>query len=272
MSKRTATVAGMFYPADPDTLRADVARYLDEAEVTPAPERVVGVVAPHAGYMFSGPTAGHAFARTSGKKPERVVLLGRSHRYFFDGAAVYDSGAFETPLGAFPVDTAFAQEVTAEFGQGPVEAHHPEHSLEVQLPFLYEAVGIVPVVPVLFGANAAAWHMTFGRRLAEKLGHEDLVVASTDLSHYQPQERANAIDERTLQGVLSQDYEALAQAFARDEASMCGAPAVVAAMTYALAREATHWELLDYRTSAAASGDYQRVVGYGAISMERPAA
>jgi AmmeMemoRadiSam system protein B len=272
MTIRHAMVAGSFYPADARTLDRDVRRFLDQAPVDPAGGRVAGLIAPHAGYVYSGVTAGHAFARARGHRPERVILLGRSHRHFFEGASIFERGAFATPAGDLPVDEAFAGELAARFGAGPVEAHYPEHSLEVQLPFILAAWGPVPIIPVLFGSDAAPWHTEFGHVLAELLNTADLVVASTDLSHYLPESLARPLDEASLNFVLGKDCDALIDAVARNEASMCGAPAVAAAMACALARGASAWRLLDYRTSAAASGDYDRVVGYGAVSMEWEAA
>jgi AmmeMemoRadiSam system protein B len=124
---------------------------------------------------------------------------------------------------------------------------------------------------VLFGSDPAPWHAAAGEWLAKNLSPDDLVVISTDLSHYMNERDANRIDKHSLDRVLSKDLRALASENESGECALCGATAVVAGMAYALAAGANDWTLLDYRTSAAASGDYERVVGYGAISMERPA-
>lgn len=268
---RKAAVAGRFYPRDPEELRRVAARYVSEAGVDPAPDRVLTVVSPHAGYIYSGPTAGHAYARVRGKKPGRVVLLGCSHLYYIDTASVYTSGTFETPLGHFPIDEPFARELAEAFGSYSSEPHEGEHSLEVQLPFLAVSVGIAPIVPVLFGGPAGEWHARAGEKLADLLDENDLVVASTDLSHYLSEPQANEIDHRSIETVLQKDWSAFARGVARKSCSMCGASAVVAAMACSLRRNAKDWRLLDYRTSGAASGDFDRVVGYAAISMEKAA-
>ena len=270
MLHRKPAVAGQFYPDEPQLLKETVLEYLDRAQVEAAPERIEAIVSPHAGYVYSGPTAGFAFARVRGKKPRRVILLGCSHRYHIPTAAVYAHGSFDTPLGEFPVDEAFAEEVADEVGITTVEPHLFEHALEVQLPFLAMAVGEVPIVPILFSSSAGEWHAHVGQWLSQRSDASDLVIASTDLSHYHPESRANALDRATLQIVLGKDWTRLVQSGQREEYSMCGAAAVVAAMAYALDRNATTWSLLDYRTSAQASGDYSRVVGYAAVSMERP--
>lgn len=268
---RRAAVAGQFYPREPETLRRDALQYIEGSGVESAAENVLTVVAPHAGYIYSGPTAGYAYARVKGKRPKRVVLLGCSHRYYLDTASVFIRGSFETPLGEFPIDEPFAEALAKDVGSMSVEPHLLEHALEVQLPFLAVAVGLVPIVPVLFGGPAGAWHADVGERLASMTDPSDLVVASTDLSHYLTQARANAIDERSIDAVLTKDWQTFADGIERQTCSMCGAAAVTTAMAYAVARAVDDWRLLDYRTSGATSGDFSRVVGYAALSMERAA-
>ena len=270
-SCRRPAVAGQFYPGEPDELRETVDTYLDASGVQSASERVVTVISPHAGYIYSGPTAGYAYARVRGKKPKRVVLLGCSHRYAIDTASVYAEGAFATPIGTFPIDGPFARELAAVTQSVSDIPHAPEHALEVQLPFLARAVGLVPIVPVLFGASASAWHAKMGEEIARMLDPGDFVIASTDLSHYLSEQEANAIDRQSIDAVLTRDWRVYARGIREQSCSMCGAAAVTAAMACAAALRASAWALLDYRTSAAASGDYRRVVGYAAISMERAA-
>lgn len=268
MTVRRAVVAGQFYPAQPEVLKKDVQGYLDGSGVVANPAQVAAIVVPHAGYVYSGPTAGFAYARIRGAKPRRVVLLGRSHRYAFQGASIWMTGGYETPLGVLPVDAGMAAMLAEEFGGAPAEAHEVEHTLEVQAPFVQVAVGTVPIVPVLFGDEAGEWHVEFGKRLAQFLGDGDLVIASTDLSHYLTEAEASAIDRESVGTVLEQDPMRLARGLAGGTCSMCGGAAVVAAMAYAGARCANDWRLLDHRTSAHATGDTGHVVGYAAISME----
>ena len=266
---RPPAVAGQFYPADPGELRAAVAAYMDASGVDGRPECTAALVSPHAGYIYSGPTAGHAFARVRGKKAKRVVLLGRSHRYGFDGSHVLTSGGLQTPLGVAPVDASFAKMLAGGSDGAEARATHlQEHALEVQVPFIQEALGDVPIVPVLFGSDPDASHIRLGERLAECLDEADLVLASTDLSHYRPEKEANTIDNHSLETILGKDCAVLSKELERDTCSMCGGTAVIVAMAYARARGAEDWHLLDYRTSAAASGDYSHVVGYGAVTME----
>ncbi|GMU91863.1 MAG: MEMO1 family protein [Candidatus Hydrogenedentota bacterium] len=268
---RKPAVAGHFYPREPESLRRVVLQHIETASVAAAPDKVETVVSPHAGYMYSGPTAGHAYARVRGKQPNRVVLLGCSHHYLIETASVFTRGSFETPLGTFPIDEAFAQRLADTTGSYSIEPHMAEHSLEVQLPFIAASIGIVPIVPVLFGGAAGEWHARVGEELARMTDEGDLVVVSTDLSHYLDEAHANEIDRRSIDTVLKKDWRAFAAGIRHHTCSMCGASAVIAAMTYAAARGASEWKVLDYRTSGATSGDFDRVVGYAALSMERAA-
>ncbi len=266
---RKPTVAGQFYPADPARLRSAVEEYMDSSGVTPALDQVVALIAPHAGYIYSGPTAGYAYARVKGKTPSRVILMGSSHRYRIDGACVFGAGTFETPLGPFPIDEALAKKIVGEEVSLSNEPHWNEHSLEVHLPFMHVAMGEAPIVPILFGGPPSGWHDDFGAKLATVAEEGDLVIASTDLSHYLSDDRAKEIDRATTDAVVAGDCKRFAEGIAQNEFSMCGAAAVAVAMAFARERSASERTLLDLRTSAAVAGDYNRVVGYAAITMER---
>jgi len=265
---RRAAVAGQFYPDAPDVLEAAVDGYLDAATVEAAPNRVAALIAPHAGYPYSGPTAGFAYARARGMKPQRVILLGNSHRYQLDTASIVTAGAFETPMGDLQVDAPFAAKLAVHLESTSAEPHVLEHALEVHLPFVRRVFGDVPIVPVLFGAHAGEWHTKAGETLAAISGPMDLLIASTDLSHYHEQHEANTLDARSLDALLTMDVDAYIDHVANGACLMCGSSAVVAAMAYAKACGAEDWKLLDYRTSGEASGDYNSVVGYAAVSME----
>lgn len=271
MGARPAAVAGRFYPSDPDELRQAVTTYMEDSGVDPAPAGVAAIIVPHAGYLYSGPTAGHAFARVRGMKPKRVVLMGRSHHYKFEGVSLCDSAAFTTPLGNLPIDTDFIADIWRREKCAGAHPHAPEHALEVEVPFIQVAFGEVPLVPLLFGVDPDPCHIQFGQRLAEYVEPGDLVVVSTDLSHYLSEKEANAIDASSLKQVQKKDCASFLQAVSAGACSMCGATAVLAGMSEALSAGATDWRLLDYRTSAAVTGDYQHVVGYGALSLEMAA-
>jgi len=268
MAIRYPAVAGTFYEAGAEALRETVTSHLDAAYVESAPERVAALVVPHAGFIYSGATAGHALARARGKRAGRVLILGRSHRQQFDGAVVPMEDRFRTPLGELAVDRAFIERMGDAVCFDAASAHTDEHCLEVILPFVQVALGEVPIVPILFGTDPGESHIQLGERLAGMLDASDLVIASTDLSHYLTEERANVLDQAALNRVLSRDCHALIEDTNEGVCSMCGAAAVVCTMACSLARGARDWRILHYSTSARASGDHHRVVGYGAVSME----
>jgi len=271
MLTRQPAVAGRFYPAAAAELERMVRDYLSEAATPPAASgRVAGIVVPHAGYPYSGPVAAHGFARIALAQPGRVVLLGCSHHYAFPGASIVCEGSFETPLGQLPIDADFARSLSLATDVAPAGIHDPEHALEVELPFLQVVLCQVPIVPVLFGAQPSPWYEHFGRQLAEMLESGDLVLVSTDLSHYLNNAAAHTIDRESISGLLSKDCGRFAGGVAEGTYAMCGATAVVAGMACALARGATDWRLLDYRTSGDVCGDTRRVVGYAALSFEYP--
>jgi MEMO1 family protein len=265
---RPAAVAGTFYPREEAVLRADVARYLAQAHATRSePTRLCPklIVVPHAGYMYSGPIAAHAYALLAPWRDRltRVVLLGPAHRVAIRGLAVPSVGAFHTPLGAVPLDREAIAAITGLPQVGlDDEAHAREHALEVQLPFLQSVLGRFSLVPLAVG-HASAVEVA---EVLERLwgGEETLVVISSDLSHYLPYERARATDATTVDRMLRLDAT-----IAHEQA--CGATPINGALRVARARHLVP-RLLDLRNSGDTSGDRSRVVGYGAIVFEPAAA
>ena len=262
MSTRRPAVAGLFYPADPAQLAADVARHLSGAtpphEPGPPPK---AVIAPHAGYVYSGPIAGSAFAAVARRRHEveRVVLLGPSHRVPVEGLAAPSSDAFETPLGAVPIDRRAVEEALAlpQVVESDA-AHREEHSLEVQLPFLQEVLGAFCLVPFSVGRARA-------EEVAEVLdllwgGPETLVVISSDLSHYHDYAAARRLDAATTRAIESLRPENLG------EESACGRVPVSGLLVTAR-RRGLAVRTLDVRSSGDTAGTPDRVVGYGAWAL-----
>ncbi len=263
---RPSAVAGSFYPGDPADLAAEVASYLAECP----PRKTDGtppkaIIAPHAGYMYSGPIAASAYARLARLrgKVTRVVLAGPAHRVYVAGIAVPSARAFATPLGEVPVDLQALERLRGH----PVvdtsdRAHALEHSLEVHLPFLLSVLGgfeLVPLVVGEAGADAVA-------RIFEAVwgGEETLIVVSSDLSHYLPYDAARQRDRETADAILG--FE---PTLAPDEA--CGA-APINGFLAAARRRGMAVELLDLRNSGDTAGGRDRVVGYGAFAFREPAA
>jgi hypothetical protein len=267
---RAAVFAGAFYDADPGRLAALVDGYLRTAAEPPAGARDARLlICPHAGYIFSGPTAGHAYQAVKGRPFETVVVVGTSHQYPLDGASIYLRGGFETPLGTVPVDEALAARIAGASGFSYVAAaHEKEHSVEVQVPFIQRALPGARIVPIVLGYPTKANVNALARGLGEALAAPGvLIVASTDLSHYLAKEKANAADAKTIELVRKADARAIADRSARGENVMCGGGGVAAALIAMKTLGAPRVTVLHYSDSSAVNGDTGRVVGYLAAAV-----
>jgi MEMO1 family protein len=266
---RPPAVAGAFYPARAADLAAMVDSLLAAATVDAiavwsgagggaAP---LALVVPHAGYRYSGPTAAAAYALLAGRRPDRVVMLGPAHYVPLSGLAVPTVDAFATPLGRVAVDQATCRRLTATQPRvrAADEAHEPEHSLEVQLPFLQRVLGgDWSLVPIAVGAAEPAEVADVVD--AALTDASALPVISTDLSHGLDQPAAVERDRRTVDAVLTARAEAIG------DADACGAPALCGAVEWTRRHGLTS-RLLDRRTSADATGDPTQVVGYAAFAI-----
>jgi AmmeMemoRadiSam system protein B len=263
---RPAAVAGLFYPGRAAELAATVEHLLREAEdairAGPPPK---AIIAPHAGYIYSGAIAASAYVqlRPLAGRIRRVVLIGPCHRVPLQGLAVPSAAAFATPLGEVPVDReAVAALLTLPQVCVFDRTHADEHALEVHLPFLQEVLGHFAVVPIVAGRARAD-------EVAETLervwgGEETLIVVSSDLSHYLDYDRARAIDSVTCRAIEALDDTSIAS----DQA--CGSVPVAGLLTLAR-RRGLAVTTLDLRNSGDTAGDHARVVGYGAWMFTEPA-
>lgn len=260
---RPPVVAGTFYPRDPTALRS----MLDQLLATAEPQRpqvpaAKAIVAPHAGYLYSGPIAAHAYRAVESRRHdiERVVLLGPAHRVPLDGMAVPSVAAFSTPLGEVTIDDAARRHVAA-LPNVVVddEPHADEHSLEVHLPFLQHVLeGSWSLVPIVVGRAAP---LDVADVLAALWGgSETLVVVSTDLSHYHDHAMAAELDRRTAAAIVARDVDGISTSDA------CGAHPVRGLLELSR-RAGLDVELLDLRSSGDTAGDRAKVVGYGAFSI-----
>jgi MEMO1 family protein len=247
---RLPVAAGTFYPRDPEALAATVDALLGATRPDPS---LRGVVAPHAGYVYSGPVAASAFRLVP--RPERVALLGPSHFVRLDGCAVSEAEAWTTPLGSVTVDEELRSAAITAGCRGDTEPHASDHAIEVELPFLQRVCGdALTVLPVAVGR-------TEPQDVARLLDALDaFVVVSTDLSHYLDQATAREADERTAGAVVRREPEAIANGAA------CGVFALRGVVEHARRRN-LELELLDLRTSADTAGGPERVVGYAAFAL-----
>jgi AmmeMemoRadiSam system protein B len=260
LSVRQPAVAGQFYPANPDRLRREIEAYIDQASIPKGLGVVRAVIAPHAGTIYSGPTAGYAFKALRGL-PERawtVFLLGPAHRVAVNGVALGNYSAFRTPLGdvTIAVDRVVDMLERSSLYTRAAGAHVAEHCLEVEVPFLQVALSDFRLVPMLFGRVAPR------EVAADLVGHleeDDLIVVSSDLSHFYPYDAARRLDRGFLDAVLEGDERDVLAGEA------CGRAPVATLMEIA-ERNGWHPHLLDYRTSGDTAGDRSRVVGYASVA------
>jgi AmmeMemoRadiSam system protein B len=272
MSIRPAAVAGTWYPGTAAALAAEVDRHLVEADrrARDLPGDLVALIAPHAGLMYSGPVAAHAYRLLRGRRFDVAVLVGPSHFVGFDGVSVYPSGGFETPLGTVPIDAdtarAICESTTVVYPHPGAQAR--EHSLEMQLPFLARLAPGVPIVPLIMGYQDARTAASLGEALAAALhGRRALLVASTDLSHYHDAATASALDAVVIECISRFDADALQRALDANPAHACGGGPTVAVMRAAQLAGARDAVVLDYADSGDVSGDKSAVVGYLAAAL-----
>jgi AmmeMemoRadiSam system protein B len=255
---RPPAVAGSFYPEDPGRLAEDVRGYLAAVSATDAPVPKA-VIVPHAGYIYSGPVAATAYARLAALRDvvRRVVLVGPAHYLPIRGLAASGAAAFATPLGEVPVDRA-AIDGLRDLPQVVVrdDAHEPEHSLEVQLPFLQAVLEDFAIVPLV--AGTASYDEV--RAVLERLwgGAETLIVISSDLSHYHDYARARCLDADTAAAILALDADAIG------EERACGRIPIGGLLKVARAKGLTATSI-DLRNSGDTAGPRTHVVGYGSF-------
>jgi hypothetical protein len=269
---RLPAVAGSFYPSDPVALRRLVQECL--AGVADEERRADAAIAPHAGLIYSGKCAGEVFGRLS--FPRTVVILAPNHTGRCDspGASLWRSGAFETPLGQVAIDEAFVTRLEHECDlvrHDPV-AHRFEHAIEVELPFLQTVAPQATIAPLVLAWDD--WQRC--ERLAAAMAaaisataHEVLLLASSDMTHYESADAAQRKDRIALAAIERLDGRALLDACARERISMCGRAPAAVAIEAARRLGATSAEVVDYRNSGLVTGDNERVVGYAGVVISK---
>jgi AmmeMemoRadiSam system protein B len=259
MSVRTPAVAGTFYPGTPEELGRAIDGVLGPRSRQPA----LGIIVPHAGYVYSGRVAGAVYGQI--EIPRDVVLLCFNHRGRGGEFALWPDGGWRTPLGVAPVNPDLALRIKKAFAPATfdVSGHLEEHSGEVQVPFLQRLRPDVQIVPVALSVGLDRWSdlRAFGLALSTVQG-PFLVVASTDLNHYEDQVRTLKKDQAAIAAIERLDEELLRRTLVEENVSMCGFAPTLAAIAYAKARGATRARTVLHETSAQASGDTERVVGY----------
>jgi MEMO1 family protein len=260
---RPAAVDGKFYPGDADELRREVQTLLGKT----GDERLIGVVAPHAGYVYSGKVAGKVFARVH--VPDCVVVMGPNHTGRGTPVSLRTGGDWELPGGRMAIDAGVCEQLLSacDFVREDARAHEWEHSVEVELPFLLARNPNARLIPLVLSRLDFDECQTLGRALAKILPTDALVVASSDLNHYLPDDETRARDQLAIAPMLALSGQNLHDTVEREDLSMCGYIPATVMLEYARARGAKQADLVGYATSAEAFGDTSRCVGYAGIAV-----
>jgi len=264
---REPAVSAMFYPGNPDVLRSDITGYLKNAIFDPVEGDVVGMVSPHAGYVYSGQVAAYGYKSLLDKVYDAVIVIAPSHRAYFEGVAIQNKGGYKTPLGIVEIDEDIAEGILKQSGKVNVnlKAHTGEHSLEVQLPFLQVVLSSFKLVPLVMGMQDLSICEELSGCLYEvikKSGKHCLIVGSSDLSHYHPYDKAVNLDNIIVKHLEKFDIKGLAEDFNRNKCEACGFGTMITAMKVSEKCGATVSRVLKYANSGDVSGDKSGVVGY----------
>jgi len=280
MKVRRSAVAGSWYAGTREALKTQIEECFTHSlgpgklpkVVEKGPRKIIGLVCPHAGYMYSGPVAAHSYySLAMDGKPDIVVLFGPNHSGFGSALATMNEGVWRTPFGDVEIDSEVANEIVCESRVVDVDdsAHAREHSIELQLPFLQYLFGSAfKFVPISFLMQDLETSREVGRAVAKALLDKNaLVIASTDMTHYEPQEGAERKDKIVINAILKMDEEQLYSAVKSYGISMCGYGPVMAMIVAAKALGAKNAQLLCYKTSGDVIGDYSAVVGYASVAL-----
>lgn len=263
---RKSRVAGYFYSKEKETLQREVAIFLENSQAVDNVKKIYGLVAPHAGYMYSGGVAARSYRQIMDYKFDVVVVIAPSHHIYFEEVSVFDGEAYTTPFGVIKVDKELARELVASHDQiilSGLGHNNEEHSLEVHLPFLQYVLDDFKLLPIVMGnqdeANITALSESLTRVLKDK---NALIVASSDLSHFHSYDKAALLDKVVVENINNFDDRQLFSDWQNNVCEMCGGGPVLVAMKTCRALGASKSKVLLYRNSGDVSGDKARVVGY----------
>jgi AmmeMemoRadiSam system protein B len=267
---RPPAVAGMFYDESPEDLRKSITGFLERVKIPKLNDKVKAVVSPHAGYIYSGFTAAHAYKLIAGNKYDCVIVVGPSHREYFDGISIYPGEAYETPLGTIPIHKEIRAELLNEKKAivASKAGHGAEHSIEVQLPFLQNVLGEFSLLPIIMGDQRSELCSVLAETLAQVVNDRNiLLVASSDLSHFHPYNEAVKLDSYVIEELKNYDSAKFVDDLEANKFEACGGGPIAAVMETAHFMGAKKAEILHYCNSGDITGDKRSVVGYLAAAF-----
>lgn len=262
---RKAVVAGSWYPGNPETLKKDLSRYFSEARVPELTGKPVGLISPHAGYLYSGTVAAYAYKTLLNRTYSTVVVISPSHRAYFPFVSVWPKGAYETPFGPIEIDEALCSRLMSSADiKDNASPHAGEHALEIQLPFLQYALPSFKLCPLIMGMQDLSLCESIAESLHSSIREPDdtLIVASSDLSHFHTSRKAEEMDKKIHERVESFDIAGLSLDLERSSSEACGGGPILAALLYAKKLSRTRAKVLKYAHSGHVTGDNSSVVGY----------
>ncbi|MFC2158875.1 AmmeMemoRadiSam system protein B [Acidobacteriota bacterium] len=262
--------AGRFYPRDTEALSRMIDSLMKTAEKSPRIQgKILALIAPHAGYPYSGKTAALAYSQVRDKSFDSVVILSPSHQHGFNGASIYSAGSYETPLGNVAVDTDLAERISQRTGFKYIsKAHIYEHAVEVQLPFIQKVLPLAKIVPIVMGLPNKKTIVLLAEALSEIVKDNNvLIVASTDMSHQLQKDAANKVDRKTIALIEEFRTDSLVEKLEQQKNIMCGGGPVATVLYYSKKKNKARVNLLDYTDSSETTGDAREVVGYMAAAI-----
>jgi AmmeMemoRadiSam system protein B len=263
-SMREPQVAGMFYPIDIKILSKTIDNYFDEVSLNENINNIGGIIAPHAGYIYSGKTAAYAYKTIIGKNYDTVIVISPSHREYFPGVSIYSGEGYKTPLGEIPINTKMREKLSKENNLIFVgtEGHKVEHALEVQLPFLQVALSEFKLLPLVIGDQSKEIVYGLSDILAKIYNDKTLIVASSDLSHFYSKDKANFLDSQVVARINNFEYEELQNDLDIKKCEACGGGAIVTLLKTLKQKNYKKAKVLAHTDSGDISGDNSEVVGY----------
>jgi len=279
---RKPTVAGSFYDGDTKSLNIQIENcFLHKlgpgklpSTIIKGERKIVGLISPHAGYMYSGPVAANGFYKIAlGGKPDTIIILGPNHRGFGEDISIMAEGKWETPLGELEIDTDIAEKIlkNSKIIRNDPKAHQYEHSIEVQLPFIQYIFGKnIKFVPICMTRQDINTDIEIAESICSSVtGKNILIIASSDFTHYEPQEYAENADKQAINAILNFDPKRLYDMIYQQNLSMCGPGPITVMLNICEILGAKKAELLKYATSGDITGMYDQVVGYASIIIRK---
>lgn len=266
---KKSVIAGSWYPADRVELSSQLNQFLEYAPRAHINGSIYALVVPHAGYVYSGPTAGHAYKQIMNQNFSTVIILGPSHREYLTGVSIYPGAGFETPLGIAPIDTELAKRLAerSRLFSLTIAGHQSEHSLEIQVPFIQTALPGAKIIPIAVGHLDWSMCNEIGQTLAQALGdRKALIIASTDLYHGNSYSECNRMDAKTRASIQAFDAPAFFDGWAKDRYPACGGACVAIVQVAAKALGANKCDIIYHTNSADVTGQKNSdwIVGYTA--------